>query len=62
MSREHKIAVLNKAALDAASELDALKVVANISDEERARIAQLVERVYTACEQVGVECNRGGDV
>jgi len=46
----HKMAVLNKAALDAACELDSLKNVAAISEEEKGRIAQLVERVYAACE------------
>lgn len=45
-----QIAVLNKAALDAACELDCLKNVAAISEEEKGRIAQLVERVYAACE------------
>jgi len=44
------MAVLNKAALDAACELDSLKNVAAISEEEKGRIAQLVERVYAACE------------
>lgn len=45
-----QLAALNKAALDAACELDSLKNVAAISEEEKGRIAQLVERVYAACE------------
>lgn len=45
-----QLEALNKAALDAACELDCLKNVAAISEEEKGRIAQLVERVYAACE------------
>ena len=50
--REHKFAVLIKAALDAACELDAIKNIAPIDEEERERISQIVERIYAACEEV----------
>lgn len=48
--REHKVAVLLKAALDAAAELDALNTIAPINGEERERIQMVVARVYAAGE------------
>ena len=52
--REHKLAVLNKAALDAASALDWIKntpgLPPNLVEESR----QLIERVYRAAEALGV--------
>lgn len=59
--REHKVSVLIKAALDAASELDSLKSdaaqdphAAPIAIHERDRLQSVVDRVYDACEQLGV--------
>ena len=49
---EHKIAVLIKAALDSACELDCIKNIAPVCAEERERISQIVERIYAACEEV----------
>lgn len=51
--REHGISVLNKAALDCATELDSLKLVAPINREARDRVQQISERVYSAAEALG---------
>jgi hypothetical protein len=50
--REQKFAVLIKAALDLAAEVDVLKAAAAITLNEKARILEIVERAYDACEQV----------
>ena len=50
-SREHQVAVLVKAALDAVVELDWLKKRLGTRDEQ---IQNIVERVYDACEALGV--------
>jgi hypothetical protein len=59
--REQKVAAMIKAALDAAAELDWLKNgIAGVSKspdddrERRERCSQIVERVYNACEPLGV--------
>jgi hypothetical protein len=59
---EQNVAVLIKAALDSASELDSLQGActkdphaAPISGEESARLRLVVERVYDACEQLGAK-------
>jgi len=52
--REHKIAVLAKAASDAAFELDEVKLLANICADEKARLLAVVERVNAACDALGV--------
>lgn len=64
-SREHKIAVLIKAALDAAVHLDDMKNgVVGVSkspddDQQRQdRSGQVVERVYAACEVLGVDIGK----
>jgi hypothetical protein len=51
--REHLTAVLIKASLDLASEVDTLKVAAKLAEDENARIQGIVERTYDACEQLG---------
>lgn len=51
--REHLVAVLIKASLDLASEVDSLKAAANIDLDEKSRIRCIVERTYDACEQLG---------
>lgn len=57
--REHQVAVLIKAALDSANELDALQAQihktgsAVVDDDEHARLRGIVERNYDACEQLG---------
>lgn len=51
--REHRVAVLVKAALDASCELDELKNDSAILSEDRAKLAQLVERIEVACEALG---------
>jgi len=58
--REHKVAVLIKAALDSATELDGLKAAwaaAYPNDdavkEEAERYGATVESVYNACESLG---------
>lgn len=60
--REHKVAVLVKAALDAAVQLDDTKhCVVGVSkspDEDQRRqekSSRIVERVYSACEALGVD-------
>lgn len=52
--REHAVAVLNKAALDAASELDALsgRFRDQIDEHDLAAIKDTVARVYDASEQL----------
>lgn len=54
--REHKVAVLIKASLDAAKELDDLQsIVPNLTDELRDILRAVVERTYAAVEALGVE-------
>jgi hypothetical protein len=48
--REQQVAVLIKAASDAAFELDEVKLLADISEEERVRLMGIAERVYAGCE------------
>lgn len=52
--REHRIAVLNKAALDAATELDSLSghFREHIDAHDYDRIKSIVARVYDASEQL----------
>lgn len=58
--REQQVAVLIKAALDSANELDALQAQihktgsAVVDDDEHAQLRGIVERNYDACEQLGV--------
>ena len=52
--REHKVAVLVKVALDAAIELDEVKNNPAIAPEQREKNQQIFERVYAACEALGV--------
>lgn len=52
--REHKVAVLIKAALDAASDLDVAKNLYS-APEDKERAQSFVERTYTAVEALGVE-------
>jgi len=63
--REHKFAVLIKAALDAAVHLDDMKNgvvgVSKSPDEDQQRqdkSSQIVERVYAACEVLGVDIEK----
>lgn len=63
--REHKFAVLIKAALDAAVHLDDVKngvvgVSKSPDDDQtrRDRSGQVVERVYAACEALGVDLGK----
>lgn len=51
----HKVSVLIKAALDAASELDWAKNHPSIDPETRDINSQTVERVYNACEALGAK-------
>jgi len=51
--REHRVAVLKKAAWDAAFELDEVKLLASISQEERGRLQAIVDRAQSACETLG---------
>lgn len=60
--REHKVAVLVKAALDAAVELDETKNNPSIAPEQRERNSQTLERVYAACNELGVEIGVGDEV
>ncbi|MBI5917819.1 MAG: hypothetical protein HY849_00370 [Nitrosomonadales bacterium] len=54
--REQKFAVLIKAALDTAKELDDLQsIVPNLTDELRDVLRAVVERTYAAVEALGVE-------
>jgi hypothetical protein len=65
--REHKVAVLIKAALDAVTELDGLNgaihrfglngvsIPASIEISEFEVVRSIVERVYDACEQLGAQ-------
>lgn len=60
--RERQVAVLIKAALDAATELDRMKLglvgVCKTPDEDQHRqdrCGQIVERVYAACEALGAD-------
>lgn len=54
--REQKVAVLIKAALDAACELDGLQAACPDMDQEsHDAYRQSSERVYDACEQLGVD-------
>lgn len=54
--REHLVAVLIKASLDSARELDnGRKDIAPFNEEERLRLRLIVERTYDACEQLGAE-------
>jgi len=53
-SREHKVAVLIKASLDAAVELDWLKNVAGVKLEQRDTCKQIISRIYAACEEMGI--------
>lgn len=46
--REQKFAVLNKAALDAACELDTLKNVAAIGPDAIEAVQQIINRIYSA--------------
>lgn len=57
--REHRLAVLMKAASDAAFELDEVKLKADIGQEERDRLQAIVERVQSACETLGVPSDEG---
>lgn len=50
--REHKVAVLVKAALDASVELDWMKSSLAASEQERDRMAQIVERMHSAIDEV----------
>lgn len=63
--REHLIAVLIKAALDAAVQLDDMKNCIVVSShsrgedlEAREKNRQIVERVYAACEALGVDLEK----
>lgn len=60
--REHKVAVLVKAALDAAVELDETKNNPSIDPEQRERNSQTLERVYAACNALGVVIGAGDEV
>lgn len=60
--REHKVAVLVKAALDVAVELDETKNNPSIDPEQRERNLQVVERVYAACNALGVVIGVGDEV
>ena len=51
----HRIAVLNKAALDSACLLDWLKNTSGVSDDDREQAGLIVERIYRAAEALGVE-------
>lgn len=54
--REHKLAVLKKAALDATDELEGF--IETLSPEKEAdadRLRQIINRVHAACEALGVE-------
>ena len=53
--REHKLAVLNKAALGAACLLDWLKNLPSVADDDREQAALIVERIYRASEALGGE-------
>lgn len=53
-SREHKVAVLIKASLDAAVELDWLKNLRGVPQEQLNTCEQIVARIYSACEAMGV--------
>lgn len=46
--REHKVAVLIKASLDAAVELDWIKNVRGVTTEQRESCKHLIERIYAA--------------
>lgn len=59
--REHQIAVLKKCALDAAMELDWLKNQADITEEKRDALAQIVERTHDAVSQLATEEERRAD-
>lgn len=50
--REHKIAVLNKAALDITIELNWLKKEFPMTDEKRDTIQQIVERAHAAINEL----------
>lgn len=63
--REHKFAVLIKAALDAAVHLDDMKncivigsTSANDDRQRKDRSGQVVERVHAACEALGVDLGK----
>lgn len=60
--REHKVAVLVKAALDAAVELDETKNNPSIDQEQKERNLQVVERVYAACNELGIVIGVGDEV
>jgi len=49
---QHQVAVLNKAALDAAIELDWIKNDANISPAQKDQIINIIERVHTASQAI----------
>jgi len=54
--REHKLAVLKKAALDATDELEGFIETFSPEKEETAdRLRQIISRVHVACEALGVE-------
>lgn len=55
--REHKVAVLIKAAQDAAVELDELKNTA-LNSEEIDRAEPIVARLYSACEALGADLEK----
>lgn len=48
--REHQIAVLIKAALDAAMELDYLKNEPSVTNDARESAMAIIDRLYAACE------------
>lgn len=59
-SREHQVAVLVKAALDNAIRLDEMRKSVSegqvmLTDEQDDNMKHVVERVYAACEALGVD-------
>jgi len=52
--REHRLAVLNKAALDAATALDWMKNTQGLAVVVVEEAAAIVERIYAAAEALGV--------
>lgn len=52
-ARAHDIAVLIKASLDAATELDWMKNAECVKPEDRDNAEQLVARLHAACESLG---------
>lgn len=54
--REHKLAVLKKAALDATDELEGfIETLSPQKEADSDRLRQIIARVYAACDALGTE-------